>query len=799
MQKALRFVGILFLVLALLAGGTGAYLWTQRDAILQGGISKINEQLNAPVAVSTVELDLFSGFPRVRIALSDVRIDDISGNYPHLLQAQRVGLGMNILEVIKGTYRIEELALERGSLHLFSDGRTENWSLFKESETESAPVDLQRVVLQDIDLTYRDSHAKDTYAANVKNALISGQIAARSTYELTADLQQASAVFEGEHMFEQADIQGSVSIVIDENLWSVQSSKTIFNGSAFSYSLSPEHTEVRANQLDVVALSRSVSAIDFGDLEMRKLRGDFTWESTGEQQHAVFNPSAVAFIYNGFQVLDYQGVVDIHWGQEKSVSAPNMFVKTATGDLRGNIQITGKRPKLEALLSGGSNLSELFQFVEVETLSNPMGFWKGTDLKIGQSFFSWEDFSPVGETAFEGAFSILDGSFGLSESTIAFEKIEADLKVQAEGNVVVERCFLQSGTNNATVSGTIYDALTGGRPQVKLLVESPAIDVDPLLFWEFDDDGESDEDYGFDFEIDLAIATVNMGDFDGTKLRGIVYNKGVKLLGREMFIKGCGGSFSGNWALAEENGGGRFWSIARADGIEMDQLLKSFDSFDIEDLDESNLSGTATLQGEMTFHFDPDWNVISKATVIDGQGTLVDGELRNYAPLEELGAFIDQNELQNIRFPKIAGSFGVRGDTLVLPETFVENSAINFWVNGWQNLETDDLSYSMRLGLKDLALRGKNSNRDLGNWVSEAENESQPYVRLLIGCNLEDVCISLDRKRITTQLKETLKQEREDLKNLFKPRKTEEKDAGQGSFELLWPETTDSLKVQSLR
>ena len=105
----------------------------------------------------------------------------------------------------------------------------------------------------------------------------------------------------------------------------------------------------------------------------------------------------------------------------------------------------------------------------------------------------------------------------------------------------------------------------------------------------------------------------------------------------------------------------------------------------------------------------------------------------------------------------------------------------------------------MRLGLKDLALRGKNSNRDLGNWVSEAENESQPYVRLLIGCNLEDVCISLDRKRIKTQLKETLKQEREDLKNLFKPRKTEEKDAGQGSFELLWPETTDSLKVQSLR
>lgn len=797
MQKALRFVGIIFLVLALLAGGTGAYLWTQRDAILQGGISKINEQLNAPVAVSTLKLNLFSGFPRVRIELSDVRIDDVTGNYEHLLHAQRVGLGMNILEVIKGTYNVEELAIERGSLHLYTDGRTTNWSLFKESENDSAPVDLKRVELSGIHLTYRDSHSKDDYSAQVNRAIISGRIATRSTYELTANLEHADATYEGTTMFNDAELDGVLSIKISEDDWAVQSSRTVFNGTAFSYNLSPKRTSVSAKNLDVVALERSIEALDFGDIHMHTMRGDLKWESAGEQQSAEFNPTAVSFTYNGFDVLEYRGTVHIDWGTSTSIRVPEVYVKTATGEVSGSIQITGDRPKLEAQLSGGSNLSELFQFVDVETLSHPMGFWKGRNLMIGQSFFSWEDFSPIGETAFEGAFSILDGSFGISESTIEFEKIEADLTVKSEGDVFIERCFLQSGQNNATVTGTIYDALTGGRPKVRLRAESPAIDIDPLLFWEFDDEGESDDDYGFDFEIDLAIDAINMGEFDGTKLRGTVYNRGVKLLGREMFIEGCGGSFSGNWALAEEDGGGRFWSLARADQIEVDQLLKSFDSFDIEDLDESNLSGTATLQGEMTFHFDPEWNVISSATSIDGKGTLLDGRLRNYAPLAELGTFIDQNELQTISFPKIEGSFGVRGDTLILPETFVENSAINFWVNGWQNLETDDLSYSVRLGLKDLALRGKNSNRDLGDWVSEAENKSQPYIRLLIGCNLEDVCVSLDKQRIKTQLKETLKQEREDLKNLFKPRKEVEKDDSQGEFELLWPETSDSLRVQN--
>ena len=77
-----------------------------------------------------------------------------------------------------------------------------------------------------------------------------------------------------------------------------------------------------------------------------------------------------------------------------------------------------------------------------------------------------------------------------------------------------------------------------------------------------------------------------------------------------MRIDGCGGTFRGNWALAEESTGSRFWSSASCTTIEMDQLLKSFDSFDIEDLDESNLKGTVNATAELTFHFDREWDVI---------------------------------------------------------------------------------------------------------------------------------------------------------------------------------------------
>jgi hypothetical protein len=94
-------------------------------------------------------------------------------------------------------------------------------------------------------------------------------------------------------------------------------------------------------------------------------------------------------------------------------------------------------------------------------------------------------------------------------------------------------------------------------------------------------------------------------------------------------------------------------------------------------------------------------------------------------------------------------------------------------------------------------MRGKNSNRDLGNWIGEAENENQPYVRLIVGCNLDDVCISLDRERINRSFKEAIQQEKKDLKNIFKKpeESTPKATPGSGTFELLWPEQ-DSLKVR---
>jgi hypothetical protein len=796
MHKAFKVLGIVFGLNMLLLGGAAGYLYTQQEAIIAGGIKKINEQLKAPVSVEHIDLDLIGGFPRVRIALKNVSIEDPLRKDQFLLKAQYVGLGMNLFSVIQGEYIVEELSLADGSLLLFDNGAVTNWELIEnEHEGASKSLELSQVQFVDLHIEYEAPKEGIGYSSYAKSALLSGTISDSIALRGQADLIHNILNLDGDTWINDGHLNGSFDFTGEDLLWKLTSTDMKINGLSLSGELNQVGGNLDLERENLLPLIRSLPLLTAEDIQLDELKSTVQWEGSYENWEIQLQPSKSAFHYKGIAISDFSSSIKVHWNDVPSINIDTISLKTSTGELTGSALLSGKQPELNAQLAGGSNLSELFALVDVESLTNPMGFWSGNNLLVRQQFDSWEHFNPLGQTSFEGNLQLKEVSFGISESTIRFEKVEAELIV-VENDIKVERCFLKSGPNNAVATGLVKNALDG-RPQIILRLESPIIDADPLLFWEFEDSNDAEDDFGFDFQVDLYVDQLHLGEFNGQGLRGVVYNRRTKLLGRDMRIDGCGGTFRGNWSLAEEKEGSRFWSTASCNAIELDRLLKSFNSFDIEDLDESNLKGSANATAEMTFYFDSEWQVQSQKTIIDVEAEVRNGSLRNYSPLQELSSFVDRNELSKIEFPYLKGPFQIRGDTLIVPETQVNNSAINFGVNGWQNLETDAIEYSIRIGLKDLAVRGKNSNRDLGEWVAEAETENQPHMRLLVGCNLEDPCISLDKKQIRTSLKSSLKQEKEDLKTLFQRDENdgEENDLNKGSFELLWPES-DSLNIQ---
>ena len=796
MKRALIFIGYFALILMLVVAGGAGYLYYNQDKIISGGISKLNEQLKAPVEVSTIELDLFSGFPRVRILLNAVTIADPFGNQKPLVKAEKVGLGMNVLEVIRGTYTIEELAVSTGEIHLTRSSRGDNWDLLNTTDSSNADINLRYFEAFDVNVTYDNVFDKSYYSSSINTLYASGLIGNRTELSLKVDLAATNATLAGEIFLVNAPIAGSIELIIDQE-WALSTSDLTLDGARINLDLNQDGGKISAVQTDIPKALSYVPLFEIPDeIEINGLRADWGWAGTWDQWVLDFDTKNTTLNYNGIAVPSLSCKGQWRWGSVPELSIPSLALETNTGEITGTLELKGNAPTLYTHLEGGSNLSELFDFIETDLLVNPMGFWKGDNISLTQGFRSWEDFTPVGSPIFKGDISLFEGAFALAGSNISFEKVEAELGIDGR-NVQIDRCFLQSGENTAVVTGTIYNALeASGYPKVVLSLESPTISIDPLLYWEFEDD-ELDEETSFDYSVAVKVDHVKLGDFNGANLVGTVYNRGNWIIGDAMRIDGCDGTLGGNWALYEVGSDNVLKGDVFVQSIKLDQLLASFNSFDIEDLNASNLLGEASATATVSLAFDSEWEQHSTKTDIKGEGAIKGGTLQNYAPLQELSAFIDKGELDKIEFPYLASTFRVHGDTLLLPEMEVKNSALNLWVNGWQNLETDDLRYSVRLGLKDLAMRGKNSNRDLGNWIGEAENENQPYVRLIVGCNLDDVCISLDRERINRSFKEALQQEREDLKNIFKKpeESTTEPTPGSGTFELLWPEQ-DSLEVR---
>tara|TARA_B110000116_G_C16801097_1_gene570849 strand:- start:5740 stop:8148 length:2409 start_codon:yes stop_codon:yes gene_type:complete len=800
MPKALRIFSCLLLTGILILGGGAGYLWWKKEVIIDRSIERLNKELNAPISVGSIDLDLFSGFPRVRVELVDVEIKDALRPNTALLRAEYVGLGMNILEVIKGTFVIEELAFKRGTFSLYENGSGQNWELLSPSATSSEQsIDLSRISLIDMDLRYEDGISKDIYSGYANNVVLTGGITQARDLQVDGRLSKVYGSSVQYEWFRELSLSGSIELTLSDNGWNANSNDLILNNSAISFNLNESGGRLFSSRIDIATTLTNFPMLTLGDVVLTSCVSSLNWKGTYDDWTAEFTPSKCAFTFDALNVLDAQGKLFVKWGSERAISGTQLIIKTSTGELQGSITLSGlDHPVLQSNLSGGSNLNELFQLVEVTALDDPMGFWQGQDLQINQQFKSWSDFTPTGETDFSGSIQLTQVAFGISESTISFEKVEADLRVSGD-DILLDRCFLQSGMNTAVVEGQIVNALHSfATPRIQVTMESPIINVDPLLFWEFDDKETSSDGFGFDFEINLNIAALTLGDFEGNSLRGMLFNDGTVIHGKEMEIQGCQGTIKGDWTLTEQTNGSIFWTNAVVQSIALDELLRSFNSFDIEDIDESNLKGQVSSTAEMTLSFNNDWDVVTEKTKIDAVAVLRNGTLQHYSPLQELSSFVDKDELSTISIPLLQGPFNVRGDTLFIPETEVENSAMNFWVNGWQNLKTDEISYGLRLGVKDLALRGKNSNRDLGGWISESENENQPYVRILVGCDLDDPCVSLDKTDMARRMKNTLKKERDDLKTLFQAKPDDEKDQNpaSGSFELLWPES-DSLQVKS--
>jgi uncharacterized protein involved in outer membrane biogenesis len=184
------------------------------DEIGAYAIRKLETQITTEFSVSDVGLAFWKTFPNASVELSDVFIREKYQRQDTLLFAQTLYLKFNLWDVIKGTYRVNELDINEGNLFLeVNDKNENNWEVWLESETDTSnfEIDLEEISLTDMRVVYNDAPAQFSVDVLTIHTAGSGNFSSRNMdLDLTLDMFVNKLASKGDVYLEKQVVAGDV-------------------------------------------------------------------------------------------------------------------------------------------------------------------------------------------------------------------------------------------------------------------------------------------------------------------------------------------------------------------------------------------------------------------------------------------------------------------------------------------------------------------------------------------------------------------------------------------------------------
>lgn len=195
LSRTLKTIGKIAVVLlfALFVVGYLISVFYEKE-IRQLVVSELNKQLETKFTVEEFDLTIFRHFPYASVEMKNVVVDEVSTATVKdtLLSANRLSLLFSLSDVFKRDVTIKKILVSEGKINIKVDkeGRG-NFRFWKksENESESSTIELKKIGLKKVQLTYTDLKAEQDYSLLANNAELYGKFSDSEFYLKTkADL-----------------------------------------------------------------------------------------------------------------------------------------------------------------------------------------------------------------------------------------------------------------------------------------------------------------------------------------------------------------------------------------------------------------------------------------------------------------------------------------------------------------------------------------------------------------------------------------------------------------------------------
>lgn len=759
-------------------------------------IATISSQLTVPVTVDGIEFSLFRNFPSGSVILHGVTaMPAFSADYDTLLKAETVSVLVQWNELFSSDLAIRKIGIKNGilNLHIKADG-SENYRIWKTDTTDSGNLELDRIILDRMQLNYLNERALQQLNCKIEHgdisAFIGDQMKIAAKTELSLPLLKVNDII----YLNKQKTNLHLRMDYDNKLkqYRFQPSEITVNGLKLQLSGNIDENEKytdydlkissgKAGLKELIALIPETYSARWKEY---KITGDASFQMSikGKQQGNQQPLFTINFkAENGSMRSGKPEAVlsQIKMHGEYVSRIPNgktdrLEIKSISASLNGkpvngNMEITGTAdPYLIASFSSEAALENISRFFMPDFLQSMSG-----DLVINNASFSGK-LNDQKTHVSSGTVSIRNAAVFFREKPVSIHNIEASLKLEKNFLTVnhlsgnTERSDFAFSGNFKNLFGYLWN---GSAMNMYGSLQSSMLDFNEILAKEKSE--STDTIYrirfadNFTFQLKLNVEQTRFNKFNATAITGSVSLNNNSFRADEVSFEAMNGKAIISGFISEIKKDSIIISAdASLKQINIKEMFYQLGNFDQEVITDKHLKGDVTAQLKLGSRWSNTLECNSSSITAWSDISIENGELNDFAPMMALSKYLKGSDLNRIRFSTLKNTIEIKNRQVMIPQMEIKSSAAEVTLAGTHSFD-NMIDYKMQLLLSQLVgKKVKSLNTEFGQIEDDQLGRTKLFLRLTGPA--ANPKISYDTKAVKEKVAAEFKKETQTVKELLK-------------------------------
>jgi len=815
-KRILKILLILLLIICSIIFTITTYF---ADEIEKSVISKIQNNLDAPLILDDVEFTIYENFPYASVKITNLLVlESTEFNNDTLLFTKRAYIELSLFDLINKVYDLQSIIVTDAKINIkYSNLNTPNFLIFKKNPKNKNPLSIHKITLLNAELIIKKEIPMLDMSWDLTKSIITIN---NNIYMFNIDgFSNKLAVGITDYMnTKKIDFTAKTQITkdtikildsdldIEDILLNVKGN--IFNGNILDLEVASKNQEINQIITHLPENIKNVCSpfIAFGKITFNSvLKGLINKEKNPllqmdyEVVEGNFKLRSIPFELNNVKMNgNLSNGKDRNFNSTKIVS--NLFkAKTKKGDINGQFTLTNLNNYfLNSQFESSWDLTEINQYFKDSPFIGLKGkLFTTTNYKGNITF----------DSLFKKRFLNANHKSDLKLKNVKFNYQEFPLNFTMElVDCKIKNHKILVNSYESTISETDFNFKGEILNLIAYIIgEAPKIYIDGSIkstytnFMEvmtlgnISKDGSKAKSQNImpdwvDANTNVDIKNFSYENFIASDVSGAIEYENSNINGSNLYARSLNGEITGSFILTEPiKNNLKLVSDTTLKKINIRNSFDAFNNYGQTFISKEQLKGIGTAELNIESHWNDNFVLDAKKLKVKSHLAIEKGELIDFKPLENLSAYVSIDELKHVTFSTLENTIDITNEMITIPTMEIKSSALSVFLSGTHTFN-QEIDYEVTLLLSELlstSFRKKNTEiTEFGEEKKDGKIFNTVYLKMT--GNTDDPKISLNKIRFMENVNNSVKKEKETITNIIKQDilQTEEKESEEKGQEI---------------